>query len=1116
MGPIRARHRLLSRISLWGAVAAVAISTLDAAPRHAPESSESVRSAYAALPLQFEENLGQTDAAVRYLSRGSGYTVFLTADEVVYSLEKRVYSHGEANLPADVRIDEDLKAMREGRMPEYQRHVIRMSLDGANAAANISAENPFPGSSHYIRGQQGRTGSSTVTAPNFERVRYSAVYPGVDVVYHGKQQAVEYDFVVAPGADPSVIAMQFEGASGLNLTAEGDLTLQVPGGALYHQRPYAYQVLDGEQVQIAADFRLGPDGAVAFELGDYDRQRELIIDPVLLVSTYLGGNTEDRINDIFIDGAGDVYVVGQSNSTDYPVAGVPFGPFLRGETDAFVTKLNSALTTIIQSTYVGGALSEIAFGVAADASGIIYVTGNTRSTDFPTAVPDQATLGGETDMFFFCLSANGSTLINSTYFGGALFETGFDIELLGSTIYVAGDTSSTDLPTTSPVQGALAGPFDLFLVTYTISGAATTRTFASYIGGVGDERGLGMDVDSAGRAYIVGEMTTAGITPVRAFDSTFGGGGNSDGILYGVTVSGTPEINLTTYIGGAGTDILRDIEVFSDGSAVIVGGAANVNGPDPFPIVNADHLQPTYGGGAQDAVIMHLSGVSGSSASPAPVIEFSTFWGGSGQDFAIEVSTGTDSTGPFFVAGSTSSPNFPAVGATQSTLGGAFDAFFLKGAFSPRPFFSISTYAGGGNSDFGRAIAYNDDNGDIFATGFTSAIDFPTLNALPPDFNVHQGSEDGFIQKIQPCTLSLTPPGDLLFDGGPNSGMATVTASDGNCAWDISGDEGITAGQTLPGLGSGTATFDIAANTGEPRTLTVNIAEGSFTITQLKTAATFSDVEKTDFFFDAANLLKIMSISDGCTATEFCPASFITRSQMAVFVVRAIFGGDDFTFSATPVFADVPATHPFFKWIQKLSELGITSGCGPSSYCPGDFITREQAAVFLVRLRFGATFGFSHLTPAEFDDVPDGAAFFSFIQELKEQGGTSGCSASNFCPKDPITRGQMALILVRMGFNMLLPSGIAHIGAIDVPAGAPGAVVAVVLTGVNTSFVGGTTTVEVGQPGITTSGVTVTSPTSLMVTLTISPTADERNYSIIAKTGDEEAVLPLGFTVATP
>jgi hypothetical protein len=365
------------------------------------------------------------------------------------------------------------------------------------------------------------------------------------------------------------------------------------------------------------------------------------------------------------------------------------------------------------------------------------------------------------------------------------------------------------------------------------------------------------------------------------------------------------------------------------------------------------------------------------------------------------------------------------------------------------------------------------------------------------------------------CPPVVTPPAIFLDSTSQSAGVNVSAAPD--CTWSASAAGGfinITSGAS--GTGSGAVTFAVAANsTGADLTGTLTVSAQAVAVTQRETATTFTDVsDPSAFFFNAANLMYARGITSGCSATPlmYCPGDDITRGQLAVFLVRAVLGGDNFTYSGTPYFTDVPPAYPFFKWIQKLKELQITNGCSAVLYCPDDPVTRGQAAAFVIRARYGPTAAFSYPATPVFADVPSSYLFFSYIQKMAQVGITNGCSATDYCPDESLTRGQMAVFVMRGLLNQLLPVGAAVLTAAAPDTASPAQILTVTLTGINTHFTQSASQVTTA-PGITPSNVTVTSGTSLNVQLSVDPGTTPGPYSLVVTTGNEEAVLPNGFTV---
>ena len=332
-----------------------------------------VRERYGNLPLSFEANHGQSDSKVKFLSRGSGYSLFLTSNEAVL-----VLSQSEA--------DESRKASRVARAAVRARHrksaVVRMTLVNANPQSQATGHDELPGKSNYFIGNdpaKWRTNIST-----YAKVKYEGVYPGVDLVYYGNQGQLEYDFVVAPGADPGLVTLAFEGAREVHIDARGELVLGVEGGEVRQHKPVVYQEVAGVRQEVAGRYVMKGKRQVGFRVAAYDPSRPLIIDPVLVYSTYLGGSGGDEGPRHRRGRRGQRLRDGLTGSTDFPTTAGAAQTTLAGGSDAFVTKLNATGSGLVYSTYLGGSGSDLGQGIAVDGAGSAYVTGDTTSTDFPT------------------------------------------------------------------------------------------------------------------------------------------------------------------------------------------------------------------------------------------------------------------------------------------------------------------------------------------------------------------------------------------------------------------------------------------------------------------------------------------------------------------------------------------------------------------------------------------------------------------------------------------------------------------------------------------------------------------------------------------------------------
>jgi len=708
------------RVSLTFAATALATAAVLAptSPRAGRAASEQARpqvvAAYAKLPLHFEANQGQTNEQVRFLARGSGYGLFLTPTESVLVLRKTEGS------PA----------------------VLRMKLLGANPRPVVAGREKLPGRSNYFIGNDSKKWRTNV--PHYARVEYQEVYPGVDLAYYGNQGQFEYDFVVKPGADPRRIRIAIEGADAVRVDGDGNLVLSLQDGEIVERAPVVYQIVGGATKTIDGRFVLSGAREVAFEVGAYDRDRPLVLDPLLVYSTYLGGSDEEQGQGIAVDSVGNAYVAGFTFSTNFPTAN-PLQAANGGGYDAFVSKVNASGSALVYSTYFGGSGFDQGQGIAVDASGNAYVTGITQSTNFPTANPLQATIGGFQDAFVARLNTAGSALVYSTYLGGSDFDSGYSVAVDASgNAYVTGITQSTDFPTASPLQAVIGGGNnDAFVAELNAAGSALV--YSTYLGGSGDELAQDIAVDASANAYLTGFTFSTNFPTANPVQPA--NGGSSDAFVARVDADGSA-LAYSTYLGGSGSDQGTGIAVDTSGNAYVTGFTASTN----FPTANP--LQAANNGGLSDGFVAKVN-AAGSS------LVYSTYLGGSGPDFSGEDrghGIAVDASGNAYVTGVTGSANFPTANPLQATKGGSNDAFVAK-VNATGSLLVYSTYLGGLGGEFGYGIAVDQSGAAAYIAGFTTSTDFPTANPVQA---ANGGGYDAFVAKIGPGT---PPPNDFNADG---------------------------------------------------------------------------------------------------------------------------------------------------------------------------------------------------------------------------------------------------------------------------------------------------------------------------------------------------------------
>jgi RHS repeat-associated protein len=688
-------------------------------------------------PLLFEPNQGQTDPSVRFVARAPGFNIFLRNTDAVLTIP----NPASRSLPWSV---------------------LGVQFVNANPASVPVASKLQPGVSNYFLGNDRSHWATGV--PHYGQVEFDNLYPGINLVYHGSNlRQLEYDFVVAPGADPGAIRLGFQDATSVTMDGGGNLLLGTAAGTITKRIPVAYQTVNGARQGVPTNYVMDTNGQVHLAVGSYDRRFPLVIDPVLSYSSYLGGSGQDWGNGIAVDGRGDTYVTGQTESTNFPTA-YPLYQTRQGIDSAFVTKVDPSGSTLIYSTYLGGTDTTNVYSnpttggdsIAVDALGNAYIGGGTNTDNFPTIGASQTTPAGG---FVTKLDPSGGLQngapLYSTYLGGVLSGgmtapeegvLGIAVDTAGDA-YVTGQTPLDNFPTTAgafqtrkpsvyPALSAFVSKFNpagSALVYSTYLGGSTNSS-----GGFGSDNGQGIAVDAAGNAYITGNAQSTDFpTTSGAFQITLKDGqsafvtklnGTGTGLVY------------STFLGGSGYEWGWGIAVDGSGNAYVTGRTQSAD----FPTTSGA-FQTTLRG-TEDAFVTKLNGTG-----TAPLV-YSTYLGGSGGDSGYGIAV--DGLGNAYVTGSTNSTNFPTDNALQTGLVGTSsgDAFVTKlNATGTAPVYS--TYLGGSSDrhhDLGEAIAV-DSGGSAYITGSTDSTDFPTTpGAFEP---MRGGGGDAFVASISEAPL---------------------------------------------------------------------------------------------------------------------------------------------------------------------------------------------------------------------------------------------------------------------------------------------------------------------------------------------------------------------------
>jgi uncharacterized protein (TIGR03437 family) len=666
------------------------------------------------IPLSFEPNQGQAPAQVRYLARGSSYTLYLAAGETVLA------SRDHAPL--------------------------RIKLPGANPGAPIVGEVLQPSISNYFVGNDPRQWHTAV--PNYNRVRYTRVYPGIDLVYYGKDGHLEYDWIVAPGADPAGIRMLFETTDRVRIDKHGDLVIRSGRSEYRHRKPVMYQETAGQRVPVACTWSLRGKEA-SFHIGAYDHRKELVIDPPLIYSTYHGGNASDFAYAVAVDSIGNTYVTGGAGSTNFPTTN-PLQNTLRGAEDVFVTKINPSGSAKLYATFLGGGGPDEGHGIAVDVQGNAYVTGSAGSIDFPTKNPIQAAQGGSGDAFLAKLNPTGSALVYSTYLGGNGIDSGSAVALdAAANAYVIGNTFSTNFPTKNPFQSTRGAQEDAFVAK--INAAGSALVYSTYLGGNNVDQGNAIAVDAAGNAYLTGYTASTDFPLASPFRGSNTGSVNA--FVTRLNPAGSALV-YSTYLGGSATDYATAIAVDSSGRAYVTG----ITTSDDFPLANP--IDNKLGSHAVGDIFVTKFNPAGSA------LMYSTYLGGGSEDdpYAIAV----DSAGNVYITGRTNSSDFPLANAIQSTRV-AFDLFVTEINPSGSTLL-FSTFIGGTGSESGRGIAV-DQLGNIHIAGETTSTDFPMVKPIQGANGGGSVSQDALVLLLGTAPPStgplITAVSDNLIEGGP-------------------------------------------------------------------------------------------------------------------------------------------------------------------------------------------------------------------------------------------------------------------------------------------------------------------------------------------------------------
>ena len=728
--------------------ASVAQQTSARQPSRLGSSSHGqIESAFDKRPLTFEANQGQIGAQAKFVAHSKGYSAFLTVSGMVLSLRPSTI----------VRPQQMTQATPTASSNQSLNTTVQFNLLGANQNPTVVGEDQRPGRANYFFGRDPKRWHTNV--PIYSRVRYKNVYPGIDLVYYGTHQRLEYDFEVSAGSDPNRIRFEIKGANQIELDAKGDLTVKCGDGELRFQSPAIYQESKGQRVKIDGQYVVTDSTHVGFRVAQFDSGKPLIIDPVLVYSTYLGGSGVEFATGIAVDSEGSVYVGGYSDSIDFPA--VTIGSPSPGDTHVFVTKLDATGSNLIYSDYFGGSSTDDAYALTLDSTNSAYITGNTESSDFPVVNPYQGTYPGTPSAFLTKISPDGSSLLYSTYFGdNGSVSTAVSVDLSGN-IIIAGYTNATDLPVAnayqSTVSANLGGVFGRYGFLTKFSPDGSTLIYSTYFGGSSnvvlncggtpcwpepDSNISAMAMDNSGSVYLTGNTNT------YDFPVTSGAYLGTDSIPLNGQVgfvskfgsSGSLQYSTYFYDSSGQMGNIYAVAVDGSGSAYIAGEAIS---DVTFPLTSTSICDPAiYGEGCSDAFVTKFD--------PAgATLLYSTFLGPNnyGQPAALKLDSNNDA----YVLASSYSPSFSLVNPIElwTNLDDLLVWEALVVEIDPTATSQLwSTYLGGSSGSIGFAMVL-DSTANLFVTGWTSATDFPvTQTAFQNQYG--GGLSDAFVLKIGP------------------------------------------------------------------------------------------------------------------------------------------------------------------------------------------------------------------------------------------------------------------------------------------------------------------------------------------------------------------------------
>ena len=825
------------------------------------------KASYGTVPLRFEANEGQTNPEVDFLSRGHGYSVFLTSKGMVLSFHP--IGEAEARMPEPATVDPSFRANMRQRWLDRQRHgnAIAIDLVGANPKPLPKGELPLATRVNYFVGNDPKKWHRNI--PTYQQIRYTDVYPGVDLVYYGKNHQLEYDFSLRPGADPSRIQFAVRGADAVRLDSNGNLLLTKADSTLLFQVPQVFEESSGHRQSIPGSYVMRDATHVGFTVAKHDSTKRLVIDPVLVYSTFLGGSNDDYTSGIAVDAAGDAYVAGLTDSSDFPLTpnGSPSPVYFL----LFLAKLDAAGQNLLFVDFFGGSSgNDDVTSIALDSSGNAFVTGATGSSDFPiTANAFQTARASSgingSDAYLTEFSADGATLLYSSFLGGSNSQYAYSVAVdpAGEAV-VGGVTESTDFPIRNGYQTSVAqdqfgdwGEYG-FLTKFTAP-LGNSVVYSTYLGGnnldptsppvgsfpISNIIAVATDID--GNAFVTGQTNTTNfpLTP-GALLTSYQGRGLTSGFVSKLSTSGS--IGYSTYLP-LRYGVMDSIAVDATGAAYVTGGSILANS---FPVTNTSICNPSVG--CNGAIVAKID-PTGSS------FVYSTYL--DSGNITIAEAIQVDAQGDAFILGG--GQQFNLVNPIQQ-FGGSRDVIIAE--IDPSATTVLMATALGGQGAEGEVGMALGSDGSLYVTGLTESLDFPV--SQPTIQSSWGGNTDAFITKIDLNTdAPAVSMGPWSLDFGPqyvgttsasqtsvlrNMGSAPLIISDQNTSGDFAESDDcagtvaaasfctLTFTFTPTATGDRTGTFTISDSAqGSPHTLSLSGSGTDTRVSVSPASLTFPD-----------------------------------------------------------------------------------------------------------------------------------------------------------------------------------------------------------------------------------------------------------------------------------